>query len=104
MGAVATINLKPSSELLATSMPSDGYVPGFTQDAKVLNRFVGDLVEAEPLVRVGVIVQRDAVETAASRVAGRGARVGPRGALGMEIRGPGPKARQGCRRIHGLDR
>ena len=36
----------------------------------MLDRFVVDLLEAEQLVPVGVIVQRDAVEAAAPGIAG----------------------------------
>ena len=69
--------------------------PGFAQDRKVLDRFVVDLLEAELLVPVGVIVQRDAVEAAAPRIAGRGAPVEPDGALRVQIRGLGCQGRAG---------
>src|SRR5712671_2720390 len=69
----------------------------------MLDRFVIDLPETEPLVLVGVIVQRDAIEAAAPRIPWRRSPVEPRGALRMEIRGLRPEARQGCRCVDGLD-
>ena len=92
---------------LAVGGPRDGAQrddPGFAQDRNVLDRFVVDLPETEPLVLVGVIVQRDAIEAAAPGIPWRRSPVEPDSALRMEIRGLGAKARQGCRRVHGLDR
>ena len=45
--------------------------PGFAQDREVLDHLVVDLPEAELLIAVGVVVQRDAVEPAAPGIARR---------------------------------
>ena len=63
----------------------------------MLDHFVVDLPEAEPLVLVGVIVQRDAVKAAASRITWRRSPVESHGALRMEIRGFGRQGQAGWR-------
>jgi hypothetical protein len=63
--------------------PAERDDPGFAQDWKVLDYLVVELTEAEFLIAVGVIVQRDAVEPSAPGIAFCAAPVEAGGALGM---------------------
>src|SRR4029453_19192427 len=78
--------------------------PGLAQDRKMLDPLVVDLAEAEGIVPVGVVVERNAVIASASRIAWRSAPVEPNGSLGVEIGGRGAESRQRRGRVDGLDR
>src|SRR5262249_28895176 len=68
--------------------------PGFPQYWNVLDRFVVDPPKTELFVRVGVIVQRDSVEPAASRIPWRRSPVDADSALRMHMGRLGAESRQ----------
>src|SRR5262249_459619 len=78
--------------------------PGFPQYWNVLDRFVVDPPETELFVRLGVIVQRDSVEPAASRIPWRRAPVDADSALRMHVGYLGAESRQRVGRVHLVDR
>src|SRR5204862_7875249 len=76
---------------------------GFAQDGEVLNGLVVDLLEAEGLAAVRIVVRRDTVEASAPGISGRRSPVEPNGALRVDVVRVGAKAGQHRGSVSGLE-